>query len=225
MSEAIARAGAEATRVAIQTMAEAQTERMHNESGPKVGSPAMKELTFDWNTQDKYSELKTFRLEVNNNLSTYKTPQTDKLALVKNWFGRKELQYLVTLLTAEKETCITLDDLFETLSNKCNYQEVDRQLKEQFIHSLNNKHMLEEIIKELTATKNDHHITSGGVLAWAKRVEVQRAQTAVLNMLTESRQFDKVKISKKKKKKKDITRAPGSWTMQWQPCTFCGGIH
>ena len=36
---------------------------------------------------------------------------------------------------------------------ECNYQEVDRQLKEQFIHSLNDKHMLEEIIKELTATK------------------------------------------------------------------------
>ena len=68
---------------------------------------------------------------------------------------------------------------------ECNYQEVDRQLKEQFIHSLNNKHMLEEIIKELTATNNDDHITSGGVLAWAKRVEVQKAEVAVLNTLTE----------------------------------------
>ena len=38
-----------------------------------------------------------------------------------------------------------------------NYQEVDRQLKEQFIHSLNDKHMLEEIIKELTASNNDDH--------------------------------------------------------------------
>ena len=56
---------------------------------------------------------------------------------------------------------------------KCNYQELDRQLKEQFIHGLNDKHMLEEIIKELTVTSNDDHITSRGVLAWAKRVEVQ----------------------------------------------------
>ena len=30
---------------------------------------------------------------------------------------------------------------------ECNYREVDRQLKEQFIHGLNNKSMLEEIIK------------------------------------------------------------------------------
>ena len=29
------------------------------------------------------------------------------------------------------------------------------------------------------ATKNDDHITSGGVLAWAKRVEAQRAQAVV----------------------------------------------
>ena len=39
--------------------------------------------------------------------------------------------------------------------------------------------MLEEIIKELTATKSDGCIMSGGVLAWAKRVEAQRAQAAV----------------------------------------------
>ena len=62
----------------------------------------MKQLTFDWNAQGKYSELKTFRLEVNNILSTYNTPQTDKLVLVKNSLGRKGLQYLETLTTAEK---------------------------------------------------------------------------------------------------------------------------
>ena len=54
---------------------------------------------------------------------------------------------------------------------ECNYQEVDRQLKEQFIHGLNGKYRLEEIIKELTITRDDDHITSGGMLAWTKRVE------------------------------------------------------
>ena len=194
----------------------------------------MKQPTFDCNAADKYSELKTFSLEVNNVLSTYNTPQADKLALVKNWLGMKGLQYLETLMTTEKETCNILEGLFETLTNKfkpqynetsktfqfrklykyddgnvegwmgrlwvaaveCNYQEVNRQLKEQFIHCLNNKCMLKEIIKELTATRNDDSITSGGVLIWAKRVEMHRAQAAVLNTLTESRQFDKIKISK-----------------------------
>ena len=63
---------------------------------------------------------------------------------------------------------------------ECNYQIVDRQLKEQ-------------IIKELTTAKNNDCITSGGVLAWAKRVEVKRAQVAVLRTITKSRQFDKIK--------------------------------
>ena len=50
-----------------------------------------------------------------------------------------------------------------------------------------------------TDTKNDDHITSGGVLEWAKRVEAQRVQAAVLNMITESRKFDKIKLSKRVK--------------------------
>ena len=33
---------------------------------------------------------------------------------------------------------------------KCNYKERDRQLKEQFIHDLNDEEMLAEIIRELT---------------------------------------------------------------------------
>ena len=168
MNEAITKAVAEATTVAILTMAEAWAERIHDISGCKIGSPTMKQLTFDWNAEDKYSKLNTFRLEVNNALSANNTPQIDKLALVKNWLGRKDLQYLETLMTTEKETCNTLEGLFETLTIKfkpqynetikslqfrklcryddenveewmgrlcvaameCNYQEVNRQLKE-----------------------------------------------------------------------------------------------
>ena len=66
MSKVIARAVAEATRIAIQTMAEAKADRTHNGSGPNVVGTRMKQPTFNWNAQDKYSKLKTFRLEVNN---------------------------------------------------------------------------------------------------------------------------------------------------------------
>ena len=118
MSEVIAKEVAETTRLAIQTMVEAQAERIHDISGPKIGSLTMKQLMFDWNAEDKNSELKTFRLEVNNVLSTYNTPLTDKLAIVKNWLGRKGLQYLETLMSTEKETCNTVEGLFETLTNK-----------------------------------------------------------------------------------------------------------
>ena len=95
---------------------------------------------------------------------------------------------------------------------RCNYREVDRQLKEQFIHGVNDKCMLEEIIKELTTTKDDDQISSEGVLAWAIRVEAQRAQAAVLNTIMESRQFDKVKVIKKPKE--DSSRCPLGTTPQ-----------
>ena len=81
----------------------------------------MKQPTVDWDTEGKYNEL-DIRLKVNNILSTYNTPQTDKLALVKNWLGRKGLQYLETLTTTEKETCNTLEGLFNTLTNKFKLQ-------------------------------------------------------------------------------------------------------
>ena len=54
---------------------------------------------------------------------------------------------------------------------ECGYIEIDSQLKEQFIHGLNNKCMLEEIIREITTKSNDKQTTSEGVLALAKRVE------------------------------------------------------
>ena len=61
----------------------------------------------------------------------YNTPQTDKLAVAKNWLGRKGLQYLETLMTVEKEMCNTLEGLFETLSNnfKPQYNETIKSLQ------------------------------------------------------------------------------------------------
>ena len=58
---------------------------------------------------------------------------------------------------------------------QCNYKGLDRQLKEQFIHGLNDTEMLGEIIKELTKICENEEITSEYVLPWAKRVEAQRA--------------------------------------------------
>ena len=77
---------------------------------------------------------------------------------------------------------------------ECNCQEVDRQLKEQFIHRLNDKNMLEEIIKELTTVRGSDQITSGNVLAWAKRVEAQWTQAAVMSTITESKEFNKISV-------------------------------
>ena len=56
--------------------------------------------------------------------------------------------------------------------------------------------MLGEIIKELTASRGNDQITSGNVLTWAKRVESQRTQAAVINSITESNKYDKIKVSR-----------------------------
>ena len=63
--------------------------------------------------RDKYRELKTFRLEVNNILSMYNIPQAEQLVMVKNWLGRKGLPFLETLMNEEKTTWGALKDLFE----------------------------------------------------------------------------------------------------------------
>ena len=59
--------------------------------------------------------------------------------------------------------------------------------------------MLEEVIRELTVRNNNEQTTSEGILVWAKRVDAQRAQAAILNDVTEFCQFDKIKIAPRAK--------------------------
>ena len=56
MSEAIVKAVADATRIAIQTMAEMQTQSITSASGPRLGSHALKQPNFNWEASDKYTE-------------------------------------------------------------------------------------------------------------------------------------------------------------------------
>ena len=87
---------------------------------------------------------------------------------------------------------------------ECNYREADRQLKEQFIHGLNDKSMLDEVIRELTAKNNNEQTTSKDVLVWAKRIKVQWAQVAILSDITKLQKFNKVKMVQKTKARQDI---------------------
>ena len=57
---------------------------------------------------------------------------------------------------------------FRLAAVQCNYKEIDRQLKEQFIHGLNDNDMLAEIIRELTKAEKNTAVTSEQVLVWAK---------------------------------------------------------
>ena len=106
---------------------------------------------------------------------------------------------------------------------ECNYQELDRQLKEQFIHSLNDTEMLGEIIWELTKVKENGTTMREVILEWAKRVKVQRAQAAVMNSLTKTKEFDKIKVARTHRR-----TVPENIQMKMstkQTCTYCGSSH
>ena len=61
-NDAVAKAVAEATTAAIQAMAAATTESPQNTVGPKVGGSATKQPSFNWEANDKYSELKKLQV-------------------------------------------------------------------------------------------------------------------------------------------------------------------
>ena len=48
MSEVIVKAVAEATRIAIQTIADMQAQRVPSTTGPKLGSSRLKQPNFTW---------------------------------------------------------------------------------------------------------------------------------------------------------------------------------
>ena len=63
---------------------------------------------------------------------------------------------------------------------KYKYKEIDRRLKEQFITDMNNEAITGKIIKESRDPKDTSDVSSEHILIWAKRVETQTAQNAVL---------------------------------------------
>ena len=84
--------------------------------------------------------------------------------------------------------------------------------------------MLGEIIQELSKIHENEEITSRNVLSWAKRVKVQRAQSAIMNGLTEAKEFDKLKLVKKTHK--DSPRRPTQTkTPTKQMYRYCGSSH
>ena len=141
MSKVIAKAVTEVTRIVIQKVAEMQTQSTQNAAGPKLGGPTLKQPTFDWEAPDKYTERKALILEVRNVLSTYNTQEADKIAMVKNWLGRRGLHYIESLMTNEKEACSTLKGLFDTLATKFKpqYNETVKSLQFRKLYILENE--------------------------------------------------------------------------------------
>ena len=84
--------------------------------------------------------------------------------------------------------------------------------------------MLEKIIRGLMTVKSDEQITSGNFLVWAKRVDAQRAQAAVMSAITKSKEFDKIKVSRPMWTSSQRTPAQHN-TPSWPACRYCGSTH
>ena len=97
-----------------------------------------------WNTEQIYF----FKPQYNETIRSLKFCKLRRQANenVEEWMGRIRVEPL-----------------------ECNYKDIDRQMKKQFIHRLNGSDTLTEIIRKLIKTNHSMHITSEQVLAWAKK--------------------------------------------------------
>ena len=64
--------------------------------------------------------------------------------------------------------------------------------------------MLPEIIRKLAKTNDNTHLTSEYVLEWAKRIEVQGAQAAVIDSLSDTKEFDIIQTARHDQKQKGL---------------------
>ena len=108
---------------------------------------------------------------------------------------------------------------------ECNSKEVDRKLKEQFVHGFSDNDMLAEIIRELTKARESADITSEQVLGWKKRVEAKRAQSAIMDSLTKTKEFDKVKIAKGELRYNGTNVQTCAKTPAKKRCSYCSSSH
>ena len=68
--------------------------------------------------------------------------------------------------------------------------------------------MIVEIIMKLISMVNISSVTSVQVLAWAKRVKALRTQTAMLDSLKETKDFDAIGSQNTPKVKQNIPKEP-----------------
>ena len=108
---------------------------------------------------------------------------------------------------------------------ECNYKETYRELKEQFIHGLNDSDLLTEIIRELIKTGENRSVTSVQVWAWAKRIETQRTQAAVINSLSEVKEFDWIQTVGDDQKQNGIKPHTHIKTPTSKKCKYCSSNY
>ena len=84
--------------------------------------------------------------------------------------------------------------------------------------------MLDEIIKEVTTIRGNDTVTSENILSWVKRIEAERAQAVVMSAITETKEFNKIRVARHAHK--DNSRVPAQSSMPLrQTCRYCSSTH
>ena len=62
----------------------------------RYGGPALRQLSFNWNAPDMYTELLSFEMEVTNTseTKTYELNEEEKVPIIKKWLGREGMQLM-----------------------------------------------------------------------------------------------------------------------------------
>ena len=94
--------------------------------GPRLGGTMIKHPKINWEANDKYNELKNFRLEVNNVFKLYSTPHADQIAIIKK-LARQRRPTIPRIINTDG----TMEGLFTKLNidNKPQYNETIKSLQ------------------------------------------------------------------------------------------------
>ena len=83
-------------------MTVARAERTQN-VGPRLGGPMMKQPTFNWKAEEKYSEPKKPQTRGKQYLIIIEHTISRTYSNHKNWLGRRSLHFLESVIQIEQE--------------------------------------------------------------------------------------------------------------------------
>ena len=87
-----------------------------------------------------------------------------------------------------------MDGKTKNNGSRIQVQRFIQSFKKCFINGLNDDKMVEEITWELTSVVDSSSVTGEQLLTWAKRLEIQRTQTAMLECLKETKDVDAIRF-------------------------------
>ena len=85
--------------------------------------------------------------------------------------------------------------------------------------------MIVEKIKELTQMEENANVTIDQVLTWARRVKPQKTQSALLNILNETKDFDKISTRKRVQRQIEVQPQEQTRMTMKHKCGYCGYSH